>query len=160
VLARKRGQPSNVLSRIALIKEHRVRASIRSLILIPAFGLLAGCLAGPPANAQAPTPEAQTYLKYAGPPIDSFTYLGHYYGFHPVGGPYAVIRTTVSDAYLLKVRDPCIQLPFATKVELTSTAHTVSRTFDWLIVGQDHCHIATIQRLDYDTMRRANIVGP
>lgn len=135
-------------------------ASLRLLALIPAFALLAGCVTGPPGNAQAPTPEAQTYLKYAGPPLDSITYLGHYDGFHALGGPYVVIWTTYRDAYLITVRDPCTQLPFANKVGLTSSVHTVSRNFDWLLVDHDRCRIGTIQRLDYDGMKRAHVAGP
>lgn len=135
-------------------------ASIRLLALIPTFGLLAGCVAGPPATAQPPTPEAQTYLKYAGPPIDSFTYLGHYDGFRALGGPYVVIWTTYADAYLIKVRDPCIELPLANRVALTSSVHTVSRNFDAVLVGQEHCRIGTIQRLDYDAMKRDHVAGP
>jgi hypothetical protein len=135
-------------------------ASIRLLALIPALGPLAGCVAAPPASAQAPTPEAQTYLKYAGPPIDSFTYLGHYDGFRALGSGYVVIWTTYADAYLIRVRDPCIQLPLANKVALTSSVHTVSRNFDWLLVDQEHCRIGTIQHLDYDAMKRDHVAGP
>jgi hypothetical protein len=131
----------------------------RLLALIPALGLLAGCVAGP-AAAPPPSKEAQLYLKYAGPPIESFTYLGRYDSFRTLGGPYLVIWTTFTNAYLIKVRDPCIQLPFANKVGLTSTSRTVNGNFDFVLVEHDRCRIGTIQRVDYDAMKKAHVAGP
>jgi len=129
------------------------------IAVAPALTLLAGCVAGPTA-APPPSAQAQLYLKYAGPPIDDFTYLGHYDGFKSLGGPYLVIWTTYTDAYLIKVRDPCIELPFTNAIGLTATAHTVNRRFDFVIVGQDHCRIGSIQRLDYQAMKQAHVAGP
>ncbi len=130
---------------------------IRLIASLPLVGLLAVCAAAPPAP---PSKDAQLYLKYAGPPIDDFTYLGHYDGFRALGGPYVVIWTTYADAYLVKVRDPCIELPFADRIGLTSTSRTVNRNFDFVLVEHDHCRIGTIQRLDYDAMKKAHVAGP
>jgi hypothetical protein len=131
----------------------------RLIASLPLFGLLAGCVAGPNA-APPPSQEAQLYLKYSGPPIDDFTYLGHYDGFRALGGPYVVIWTTFADAYLVKVRDPCIELPFTNKIGLTSTSRTVNRNFDFVLVEHDRCRIGTIQRIDYDAMKKAHVAGP
>ena len=125
----------------------------------PALALLAGCVAAPPATPP-PSAQAQLYLKYAGPPIDDFTYLGHYDGFKSLGGPYLVIWTTYTDAYLIKVQDPCIELPFTNAIGLTATSHTVNRRFDFVIVGHEHCRIGSIQRLDYQAMKQAHVAGP
>ena len=131
----------------------------RLVASLPLFGLLAGCVAGPTAAAP-PSKDAQLYLKYSGPPIDDFTYLGHYDGFRVLGGPYVVIWTTFKDGYLIKVRDPCIELPFANKIGLTSTSRTVNRNFDFVLVEHDRCRIATIQRVDFDAMKKAHEAGP
>ena len=131
---------------------------IRLIASLALFALLAGCTAAPP--AAPPSKEAQLYLKYAGPPIDDFTYLGHYDGFRALGGPYVVIWTTYADAYLVKVRDPCIELPFTNRIGLTSTSRTVNRNFDFVLVEHDRCRIGTIQRIDYDAMKKAHVAGP
>jgi|HubBroStandDraft_1064217.scaffolds.fasta_scaffold1234214_1 hypothetical protein len=130
-------------------------ARLMAVILLP--GLLVGCVAAP---AAPPSKEALLYLKYAGPPIDSFTYLGRYDGFRTLGGPYLVIWTTFTNAYLIKVRDPCIELPFANRVGLTSTSNTVNGNFDFVLVEHDRCRIGTIQRVDYDAMKKAHVAGP
>jgi Family of unknown function (DUF6491) len=124
---------------------------------VAALGLLAGCVA---VGASPPTKDAQTFLNYAGPPIDSFTYLGHYKGVRVLGGPYVAIWTSVSDGYLIKVMDPCPNLPFADKLDLTSASNSVNRNYDYVIVGQQRCHIDTLQRLDIQAMKQAHIVGP
>ncbi|MGC1458344.1 MAG: DUF6491 family protein [Steroidobacteraceae bacterium] len=131
----------------------------RLIASLPLFGLLAGCVAGPNA-APPPSKEAQLYLKYSGAPIEAFTYLGHYDGFRALGGPYVVIWTTFADAYLVKVRDPCIELPFTNKIGLTSTSRTVNRNFDFVLVEHERCRIGTIQRIDYDAMKKAHVAGP
>lgn len=129
----------------------------RLIVSLPVLGLLAGCAAVP--TTAPPTKEAQLYLKYSGPPIDAFTYLGRYDSFRTLGGPYVVVWTKFTDAYLIKVRDPCIELPFADAIALTSTSRTVNRNFDFVLVGHDHCRIGTIQRVDYDAMKKANVAG-
>jgi len=124
---------------------------IRPLALILALGLMAGC-------ATAPTKE--TYLQYAGPPIDSFTYLGHYNGFRTLGGQDIVIWTTINDAYLIKVLEPCMNLPYANKVVLTNEANTVTRLIDWVDFDHGHCRVDTIRHIDYGAMKKAGLAGP
>ena len=134
-----------------------MRTLTRLMTGLAAAGLLAGCVTGA-AKSEAPTME--TYLKYAGPPIDSFTYLGHYNGFRTLGGNDVVMWTTINDAYLIRVLSPCAELPFANRVELTSTAHTVTRSFDFVILDHDRCHIDTIRHIDYGAMKRAHLAPP
>jgi hypothetical protein len=135
------------------------RLLARLMPVLPVLGLLAGCVTRPTAPPP-PSTEAQLYLKYSGPPIDSFTYLGRYDGFRTLGGPYLVIWTTFTNAYLIKVRDPCIELPFASTVGLTSTSNTVNGNFDFVLVDHDRCRIGSIQRVDYDAMKKAHAAGP
>jgi hypothetical protein len=129
----------------------------RLLLPVAALGLMTGCVSAP---ASPPSKDAQTFLQYAGPPIDDFTYLGRYYGVRVLGGPYVALWTTVADGYLIKVRQPCVNLPFANKLDLTSASRSVNRNYDYVIVGQDRCHIDTIQRLDILAMKQAHIIGP
>jgi hypothetical protein len=139
-------------------KEPHVPTLTRLMALMSVVGWMAGCVAPPPGKSTTATTE--TFLKYAGPPIDSFTYLGHYDSFRTLGGNDVAIWTTINDVYLIRVRSPCVELPFANVVELTSTAHTVSRTYDYVIVDHDHCHIDTIRHVDYGAMKRAHLAGP
>lgn len=119
--------------------------------------LLAGCVAPEPRERDVAT-EA-TYLKYSGPPIDSFTYLGHYDGFQILDSTQVVIWTTVNDAYLIEVQDPCYDLRLANEVSLTSTARTVSTNSDYVLVGDERCVIETIRHIDYGAVKRARDAG-
>jgi Family of unknown function (DUF6491) len=125
----------------------------RLMALVTALGLTAGCVAVPPSKEDLAT-EAN-FLKYAGPPIESFTYLGRYDGFRTVGDKVVVIFTTINDAYLIRVLDPCIQLRFADRVGLTSSSNTVNRHFDFVLADQVRCRIDTIQHIDYLAMKKA-----
>lgn len=135
----------------------RIRSGVMSVM--PFVAVLSACVTTP-ATPPPPSPQAQLYMKYAGPPIDDFTYLGRYDGFKALGGSYVVIWTTFQDAYLVKVRDPCLNLPFANAIGLTSTARTVNRRFDAVLVEHDRCRIGTIQRLDFAAMKRDKVAGP
>jgi len=130
----------------------------RLMALIAALGLMVGCVSGRHGSSAAPTEDM--YLKYAGPPIDSFTYLGHYNGFRTLGGQKVVIWTTINDAYLIKVLEPCVNLPFTNKLALTSSAKTVTRSVDWVIADHDRCRIESIRHIDYRAMKQAGIAGP
>ena len=122
-----------------------------ALTTILVLTTMAGC-------STAPT--RQTFLQYAGPPIESFTYLGHYNGFRTLGGQDLVIWTTINDAYLIKVLEPCQNLPYANRVVLTDEAHTVTRSIDWVVFDHGRCRIDTIQHVDYGAMKKAGLGGP
>ncbi|MEJ0008538.1 MAG: DUF6491 family protein [Steroidobacteraceae bacterium] len=132
-------------------------ALTRLMISITALGLMAGCVAPPPSKADVAL-EANL-LKYAGPPIDSFTYLGSYDDFRTLGNNVVLVVTTLSDAYLIRVREPCYGLQVANRVALTSELNTVNRTFDKVIVRQQRCGIDTIRRIDYSAYKRDRFKG-
>jgi hypothetical protein len=100
---------------------------------------------------------------YAGAPVDQFTWLGRYDGWESIGHDELVLWTTPFDAYLIRVVPPCIDLPFANVIGLTSTTRTVSQRFDFVLVhhageGRGHfsefrCPIAEIRPVDYKRMR-------
>ena len=128
--------------------------STRLMALMTVVGLMAGCVAPPPSKSDVAA-EAN-FLQYAGPPIESFTYLGRYTGFRTLGNKDVVIWTKYNDAYLVRVLDPCIQLRFANRIGLTSTSNTVSRRFDFVLVDHERCRIDTIQHIDYAAMKKAH----
>ena len=121
--------------------------------LLVTVALLSGCAAQIALN-QRETKRAELYQKYAGPPVDSFTYLGRYDSWTSLGQNQVVVWTTINQAYLITVRSPCPELPFAQHIGLTQTQHTVSQRFDFVIVGRDKCWIQTIQPVDYLQMKR------
>jgi|HubBroStandDraft_1064217.scaffolds.fasta_scaffold491078_1 hypothetical protein len=128
--------------------------------LIPVLGLMVGCVA-PPLNSTQ-TAELATeanILKFAGPPIDSFTWLGTYDGFRTLGDKEVILFPTVNDGYLIRVRDPCINLRIANKVGLTSSDRTVTRSFDHVLADNMQCRIDTIRHIDYAAYKRARDAG-
>jgi Family of unknown function (DUF6491) len=127
----------------------------RLTAIIPVAMLLAGCVAPAPSKQEVAT-EA-TYLKYSGPLIDSFSYLGprSHDGFEILGNKQVVIWTTLNDAYLIQVREPCYNLHLANRVAVTSTARTVNRNFDYVLADHLRCRIDTIRHIDYAAFKQA-----
>ena len=125
---------------------------------------LAGCASHGPAGPPAPTgtPAQQQalarYIAYAGPPIQQFTWLGHFYSWEDLGRDQLVVFTTPSDAYLLKVWPACdLRFDFDL-IGISSTASTVSAHTDEITVhgptaGPRHCPIDEIRKIDYRRMR-------
>jgi hypothetical protein len=130
----------------------------RLTAMVFAVTLLAGCAPVPPISKQDAVTEANL-LKFAGPPIDSFTYLGRYDGFRTLGDMQVVIFTTINDAYLIRVLPPCINLRTADRVGLTSSNKTVNRTFDFVLADHERCRIDTIRHVDYAAVKRARSAG-
>jgi Family of unknown function (DUF6491) len=98
------------------------------------------------------------YTAYAGPPIPSFTWLGRYDGWEPLGKDELVVFTTPSDAYLLKVWPPCDMRFVINGIGLSSTARTVTAHLDSVIVnstsmGRWRCPIDEIRKVDYRRMQ-------
>jgi hypothetical protein len=121
-------------------------------LLLPAVALLTAC-SGIPLNERE-TRQAALYQQYAGPPVESFTYLGRYDSWTYIGQNQLVVWTTINDAYLITVRQPCTELPFAQHIGLTQTTHTVSQRFDFVLAGHDRCWIQSIQPVNYLQMKR------
>ena len=94
------------------------------------------------------------YDAYAGPPIESFTWLGRYDSWQPIGTNELVVWTTPFQAYMIKVAPPCDNLEFVNHIGLTSTANTVSSRFDFVKVGRWRCPIQVIRPIDYQRMKQ------
>jgi hypothetical protein len=117
-----------------------------------AMALLAAACSGIPQRV-SDAEQQQQYLQYAGAPIDQFTYLSHYDSWRSLSRTQLVVWTTMNDAYLLTVREPCINLQFTQRIGLTSTAGTVSSRLDSVLVDHDRCQITEIRPVDYKKMR-------
>jgi hypothetical protein len=121
-------------------------------LIVPALALLAAC-SEIPLNTRE-TKQAALYQQYAGAPVEGFTYLGRYDSWTSLGRYQLVVWTTPNDAYLITVRPPCTELPFAQHIGLTQTNHTVTQRFDFVLVGRDRCWIQSIQPVNYLQMKR------
>ncbi|HSY07128.1 MAG TPA: DUF6491 family protein [Steroidobacteraceae bacterium] len=95
----------------------------------------------------------QQFLQYAAAPVDSFTYLGRYDDWRSLSRTQLVVWTSLNQAYLLTVREPCINLQFTNRVGLTSTAGTVTNRLDSVLVDRERCQITEIRPVDYKNMR-------
>jgi hypothetical protein len=94
------------------------------------------------------------YLRYAGPPVDQITYLGHYDNWQVVSPYQIVLFANINDAYLITVRPPCENLQFANRFGITQTANTISSRFDAILVKGWRCQISEIRPIDYLRMRK------
>ncbi len=125
---------------------------LHGTLLLAAAALLAGCSGIPLKERDAA--QRSRYEAYAGPPVDRFTWFGHYYGWEDLGPTDLVVWTTPFQAYLIKVDPPCTDLPFVNHIGLTSTQNTVSSRFDFVKVRGWRCPIREIRPIDYQRMRQ------
>ncbi len=88
------------------------------------------------------------YLPYAGEPVDRFQFWD-LQRWELVGDYKVVVWPRLNEAYLLTVDPPCQDLPWAQKIGVTSTAHSVSKRFDSVVVGKFKCRINEIRPIDY-----------
>jgi len=151
----------------------KLRHTVNSLGVVITLTLLAACATGRPAGEAtgAPTAAASTaapattqeralarYQAYAGQPIQSFTWLGRFDSWEPLGKDHLLVYTRPGEAYLLKVRGPC-DLNFVTgPVGITSTNSTVYAGLDSIAVntgvgGNWQCPIDEIRPLDVHRMK-------
>jgi hypothetical protein len=121
-------------------------------VLCIAMALLAVACSGIPQRKNDQQLQEQ-YLQYAGTPIHQFTYLSHYDSWHALSRTQLVVWTTMNDAYLLTVREPCINLQFTQRIGLSNTAGTVNNGLDFVLVDHDRCQITEIRPIDYKKMR-------
>lgn len=109
-------------------------------------------------QVRADTPEVQKqhldeYAPYLEAPVDEFKFWS-LYKWQLVGPDKVVVWSTVSDAYLLTVEQPCTHLQWASGIGVTSQAsHTVMRRLDAVTAGRDRCRIVQIQPIDTARMR-------
>jgi hypothetical protein len=94
------------------------------------------------------------YSQYAGDPVSEFHTFGSYNSWTPIDNHHVVIQTNINDAYLVTVFEPCINLPFATRLAVTSRfPNVVSSGFDSIRVGRETCRISEIRPVNYRQLR-------
>ena len=138
----------------ALGIESRKRAvmTYRTVSVCVAVALLAAACSGIAQRANDQQ-QLQQYLQYAGAPIDHFTYLSRYDSWRSLSRTQLVVWTTINEAYLLTVREPCINLQFTQRIGLSTTAGTVTNLLDSVLVDRERCQITEIRQVDYKKMR-------
>jgi hypothetical protein len=135
-----------------------MRRNLRTpTVLIVTLVLCGACAGGIPLHP-GQQPVRDRYSAYAGPPIPSFTWLGRYDGWEPLGKDQLVIFTTPNDAYLLKIWPPCDMRFVRNNIGLSATARTVTAHLDSVITnspgtGRWRCPIEEIRKVDYQRMR-------
>jgi len=94
------------------------------------------------------------YNSYAGERVSDFHTFGTFNSWSPVDNHHLLIETNVNEAYLITVFEPCTNLPFATRLAVTSRfPHIVSSGFDSIRVDHESCHISEIRPVNYRQMR-------
>ena len=147
----------------------KLRHILNSLSAVVALTLLAACASNRPADgtasgastaapATAQERALAQYNEYASRPVKSFTWLGHFDSWEPLGKDHLLVYTRPNEAYLLKVRGPC-DVRFATgPIGITSTNSTVYAGLDSILVnsgpgGKWQCPIDEIRPLDVRGMK-------
>jgi hypothetical protein len=117
-----------------------------------------GAGAGTAAPATAQERALARYSAYAGRPIKSFTWLGRFDSWEPLGKDHLLVYTRPNEAYLLKVSGPC-DVRFATgPIGITSANYTVYAGLDSIVVNSGpgdrwQCPIDEIRPLDVRGMK-------
>jgi hypothetical protein len=130
-----------------------VKPEHRNAFVLLTVGLLTVACSGIP-RRERDQEQLDRYLRYAGPPVDHITYLGHYDNWQSVSRYQIVLWTNINDAYLITVRPPCEDLQFAQRIGITQTANTISSRFDAVLVNHWRCQVSEIRPIDYLRMKR------
>jgi Family of unknown function (DUF6491) len=115
--------------------------------------ILVACLLGVACASTAPQREAAQLAEYqrvAGDPVEEFFFWDLRNGWQVLGTDHLVVWTTPWDAYLLRVRTPCTDLPFAQTIAVSSTGNRVHRGLDSVrTLNSIPCPIEEIRPVDY-----------
>lgn len=92
------------------------------------------------------------YEKFAGAPVEEMRFW-RMQGFESLGKEAVLVWTGVTEAWLVRVYEPCVDLPWAKSIGLTSSMHKVSAKFDYVLAKDNRCKIKSIQPVDYKAYR-------
>lgn len=118
----------------------------RLLLLLLLTLLVAACSSVPYRERQAQ--RLADYERYAQAPVDHFTFF-RMEDWEVLGREQVLLRTTLRDAYLVKVEPFCPDLEWANAIGVTSSVNTVHRGMDSLVVRGLKCRILEIRPLRY-----------
>ena len=98
--------------------------------------------------------ELERFEAYAGAPLREIVYMGRYQGWKPLSRAYFVLWTTPWEAYLIKVEQPCADMPFSFSMSLNATeAHVLQTRADTVKTQGWTCPIEQIRPVDYRRMQ-------
>ena len=127
------------------------KLSIASILLVAA-AVLSACSGIP--RRESDQQLLARYERYAGPRVSDFQTYGRFDSWSVVDDRHVLIQTGPRDAYLVSLVPPCLNLPFATRIGVTSRfPHTVQAGFDSIRVGRESCRIFDIRPVNYRQMR-------
>lgn len=94
------------------------------------------------------------YTPYLEAPVDEFPFWS-LYKWQLVAPDKVVVWSTINDAYLVTVAEPCAGLEWARDIGVTSQQpRRISRRFDYVTFGRERCHIEQIRPIDSARMRQ------
>jgi hypothetical protein len=144
-------EPAASSRKVVIDRRYAMKRSLSFLLLV--LAVLGATF------AQAQTRETQQrnlerYLQFAGAPVEEFPFWS-LYQWELVGPDKVVVWSTIKNAYLLTVTQPCARLEWARAIGVTSNQrHMVSRTFDFVTADGDRCKISEIRPIDYTGMQK------
>jgi hypothetical protein len=113
--------------------------------LLVASVLTLGLAAAAQATEQADVSTANGYE-----PVDHITALTRLYSFHVIDNDSLIVWRTPFDPYLIELRFPAHDLPFAWGIGITSTASRIDARFDSVQVRGMRYPIRQIYKLSRD----------
>lgn len=117
------------------------------------MALLTAC-SSIPRNDDVQSKELARYTPYLGEPVPQFNSYTRFDSWSSVDDHHVLIHTNINEAFLLTIAPACIDLPFATRLGVTSRfPHTVSSGFDSIRVGRESCRITEIRPVNYKQMQ-------
>jgi Family of unknown function (DUF6491) len=92
--------------------------------------------------------------QYTSAPVSDFRVFGAFNSWTPIDNHHVLVQTNINEAYLISVFEPCTNLPFATRLAITSRfPNQVQSGFDSIRVGRERCRISEIRPVNYKQMR-------
>jgi len=129
----------------------------RLAIALLAAAALAGCAT---TGRLSSSERLELYRAHAGAPVKDFQYFGSLNGWTELGDSALAVWTKPSEAWLLSLSGPCMDLSYAPAISVTNMMGRVSAKFDRVIVRGGSpgmapipCRIDTIQPLDVKALR-------
>lgn len=130
----------------------RFRTSWRTACLLGLAALMVACSSIPLKDRERA--DRARLEAYASEPQRHFFWYGSFDGWKPVGRNEALLWTTPSKAYLVRVAQPCEDLRFATQIGLRTQMNAMyTRGLDYIKVRGRYCLIDEIRRVDYARLK-------
>src|SRR5690349_20255191 len=120
-------QTTGRIQRIRCVFEALMKFATAALLLT--LTALTACSGIPRRESDAET--LARIQSYAGDSVSDFRTYSSFNSWTPIDDHHVLIQTNINEAYLLTTFEPCMNLPFATHIALTSRfPHVVSKGFD------------------------------